>query len=962
MAVEDLDFETWKITNLPGRGIRRGTARVAAFSLAMPQSGVNSLVLNVSGRAVPFSSMAFPVRAAYNAEMRALPGAEIDCWLHDGGLVITASDRAARALRLAFHQRRRAEGLSAWPAPAILDWTSFVRSAWEERAVDGRMLLNSTQEQSLWADIVGNERHLAAILEGPRHRLAAMAMRAHELLCSYAPRYLRETSRIGWDQDAGAFSGWLSAFDKLCRDSSLVSPSRTPLELIPILQADPTSRPSLLAAGFDRLLPIQKNLFDAWGAWQEPAEGAPAIEPHFYKSPDEQTELHACALWCRHQLAADPHARLLVVTQDIASRRGEIERAFLRFDPPGTPPLFEFSLGIPLSQVPLVHSAHLLLRWLDGSLQEKEVDWLLSTGFSTVSPQESAALQAHMRALRRHSLERPEWTLQAFVDQRQNSNALPGAWTQRISMARRHLKNSGGTRQSPLDWAALIPPLLDQVALPGERRLSSDEFQALRRWQQAIDTCGSLGFDGRRISWMDFLASLDRTLEETLFAPESTNAPIQIAGPAESAGLTADAIWFLGADEDTWPPAGSAHPLLPIQIQRESAMPHASPRHDWELAQAITSRLLTAAPLIHFSCAGQKKDGETRPSRLISQLAGTPQPLPSDLIPSILQAPITVRVEDESRVPFSPGAIHSGASVLTAQSQCPFKAFATARLAAQGWRPAEAGLTAAQRGQLLHAVLHAIWDGPPKGFRSLNDLRNLTDLAAFVDGHVQTVLRDKMPAGARDRMPQRYLELEGLRLTRLVTEWLQYEAARFPFTVAETEADRTISLAGLTFKVRLDRIDRLNDGSLLVIDYKSGHVSSKSWQLPRPDDVQLPLYAGFALDRDQVLGGLVFAKIRPGDQEFAGHVGNAGATLFAGLNGNSSLIKAALTAEQLIDWKECIEQLATDFLAGRADVNPRDNPRPCDRCDLQALCRILERQDVLQAQNECDECEELADE
>ena len=36
-----------------------------------------------------------------------------------------------------------------------------------------------------------------------------------------------------------------------------------------------------------------------------------------------------------------------------------------------------------------------------------------------------------------------------------------------------------------------------------------------------------------------------------------------------------------------------------------------------------------------------------------------------------------------------------------------------------------------------------------------------------------------------------------------------------------------------------------------MIDYKSGDVSPKSWELPRPDDVQLPLYAGFALDRER---------------------------------------------------------------------------------------------------------------
>jgi ATP-dependent helicase/DNAse subunit B len=220
---------------------------------------------------------------------------------------------------------------------------------------------------------------------------------------------------------------------------------------------------------------------------------------------------------------------------------------------------------------------------------------------------------------------------------------------------------------------------------------------------------------------------------------------------------------------------------------------------------------------------------------------------------------------------------------------------------------------------------------------------------------VQRAFRDEMPTAVRERMPRRYLELEARRLTRLVTEWLQYEATRLDFTVAETEADRPISLAGLTFTVRLDRIDRLNDGTMLVIDYKSGAVTPRSWQLPRPDDVQLPLYAGFAMAKEEELGGFVFAKMRAGDQAFAGHVADAGATLFAGLNGTSALIKSPLTAERLIDWKQCIEQLAQDFLAGRADVNPRQNPQPCERCDLHALCRIQENQNILDDQNELED-------
>jgi probable DNA repair protein len=435
-----------------------------------------------------------------------------------------------------------------------------------------------------------------------------------------------------------------------------------------------------------------------------------------------------------------------------------------------------------------------------------------------------------------------------------------------------------------------------------------------------------------------------------LFAPESSDAPIQITGPAESAGLDADALWFLGADEEAWPASGSAHPFLPVHVQREFAMPHASARHDWDLAESITKRLLQSAPIVNFSYASQKPDAETRPSRLVARFAGLPLPLPSQLIATRAEMKLTVPFADASRVPFPPGKIRGGSAVLTSQSQCAFKAFATARLGAQSWEPAEFGLSAAQRGLLLHAVLHDIWAGPPNGLRSLDDLLALSNLNSFVENHVRRVLRDKLPDGTADRMPRRYLELEATRLRRLVTEWLAYEATRIPFTIAETESARTVHIADLGLDLRLDRIDRLGDGSMLVIDYKTGDVSPKAWELPRPDDVQLPVYAGFALNEQ--LGGLVFAKIRAGDFEFAGRVTDANATLFSNLKRTAVLVKRPLTTEQLSEWKSYIEHLARNFVSGRADVDPREYPGTCERCGLHALCRIHENRSQSESEDE----------
>ena len=894
-----------------------------------------------------------PSTTAYNAGMGVLAAIETDAWLREGGQVVTASDRATRALAAAFHRGHQAEGLAAWPAPNILDWKSFASTAWEQRTAGPRLLLNPAQEEALWVEIAGTDRSLATLLEGPRHRLAALAMEAHELLCTYVPKLLRTSVRVAWQQDAAAFSGWLTAFDEACRTESLISPSRLPHELIPLLKADPEKRPPLLLAGFDRILPIQRSLFDAWGEWHEAAKGEPADEIYFHEAADFSAELTASAIWCGRKLMNQPDARLLVVTQATSTRRGEIERAFLRH----TGPSFEFSLGIPLSQVALARAAHLLLRWLDGPLDEQELDWLLSTGYAAAYSQESAALQSYMRALRGFGLERTQWTLAAFLGERCASELLPAQWRERVTAAQRLLAGFARRAQSPLDWAELVPRLLEELHFASARSLVSIEYQAIRRWQQAVESCGSLGFDGCRISWKDFLSQLGRALDETLFAPESRNAPIQIAGPAESAGLTADAVWFLGADEDAWPANGTTHPLLPIEVQREARMPHATPQLDWELAEAITRRILASAQEAHFSYAEQNETAETRPSRLIVQLAGEACVLPPDLKAPDAPAPLTVSFEDRSRIPFPPGKVKGGSNVLTAQSQCPFKAFATARLNAQGWMPAEAGLTAKQRGNLLHAVLHSIWAGKPEGIRSHADLASLTDLEAFVAGHVQRALARELRPHQRELMPRSYLELEELRLTKLVTEWLKYEASRVPFEVADTEVNRTVALAGLTLDLRLDRVDRLKDGSLLVIDYKSGYVSPNAWELPRPEDVQLPLYAGFALDREQErLGGLVFAKVRAGDLEFAGRVFDPAATLSAGLNARSSLAKNELTLDQLLEWRECIEHLAIDFIDGKAEVNPRETVKTCERCGLQTLCRIQERE--AQLENEDDSSNE----
>lgn len=875
--------------------------------------------------------------------MGSAQASEIDAWVRAGGVVVAASERARRALLAQYHRARRGEGLSAWNTPPIYDVAGFVREQWD-RCADGRLVLNALQEEAIWRGIIAEQNPTAALLRAPLRRFAAMAMKAHELLCAYAPRFLEPRARNGWRQDAEAFSGWLAAFEEQCRSGALLSAARLPLELAERLKSESVERAPLMLVGFDRRMPAQDRLFEAWGTWRRLENGPRATEMHSHAALDLNAELEACATWCRRRMEAQPDARILVITQDAARRRGEIERAFLRHANAEPSFRFEFSLGVPLESVSVVRSAALVLRWLSGPLDEFEIDWLFSNSFATAGPREAAGLQAFLRELRRRNLQQMSWTLDALCARQPRVRvALPGDWVARMTAAQQRLAAARQRTGGALEWAALAADLLKAVGWPGYRQPGSIEFQAAQRFEGVLDACASLGFHGREVEWPDFLAELSDALAETLFAPESEDAPILIAGPAESAGLTADAIWFLGAHEDAWPGRGSMHPLLPAEVQRNAGMPHASAQSDYDLAQTITERLAASAEEICFSYPRLDGDVETRESRLVAAVA----PTPISVAASARDAaePGTVQVEDAPANAIAPGAVRGGAALLTAQSQCGFRGFATARLEAEMWEAAEPGLTPMERGQLLHEVLHSVWAGQPSGLLNRDDLRAVADLRAFVRGHVERAIDDPKFRALRDEKPARFIALEGERLTQVVTRWLEYERERMPFEVAETEFATTANVEGLSFQVRLDRVDKLADGRMFVIDYKTGNVTPKAWELPRPDDVQLPLYAGFAVPQDWDVAGLAFAKIRAGEVCFSGCVKDAESAI-GRVQNIGSLKNNSLREDTLDAWREAIERLARDFLAGRADVDPREPEQTCKRCGLQTVCRIHEQPDT----------------
>ncbi len=888
--------------------------------------------------------------------------------LRRGATVVAASPRAARALHLRFAEVQSTAGQTVWPTPLIYDWDSWLRNLWRDHAFstdDAPIFLTPLQERTLWTRA---QRDDAALVISP-DLMAALAMEAWSLLSAWKAHSSRQLSWGSNDTqtDAERFRHWAATFERECARHGWLSASDLESTLASIHgnAAGLKLPPEILLVGFDRITPAQRDFLAALESNGITVAEA-GSEPLFYQQDthrswivanDRRNEVAACASWARDLLLENPTANIAVIVPGVADARGEIDRTFRRILMPATEDVrhpsslmpWEFSLGQPLADIPAIRAALLLLRWITAPLHEEEISWLMLSGFVADTVTNHLALAQHDARQRRYGLLSPERSLVTW------RNALAGLSALRslhlhfgdLLRAAESNKVRDGSRQ-PSAWTDLAPLLLDRVGWPGPRTADSVQYQALLRWQRLLDEMALLDFDGARYDYDDFIALLERHARETIFAPESYDAPIQVMGPFESSGQQFDAIWFMGTDDAAWPPHGRFHPLLPPALQRQFAMPHATPDDDWSLAHAVTSRLLASAPRIVFSFAQRDKDAELRPSPLISAL------FPADAcpqstttfgpVPQPYSTPSLDTIADDSgALPWPHEQNAGGADVLKRQAACPFQAFAAKRLRASPLEDTEWGLSPGTQGSLLHDVMFRLFSSAgPGSIRNRDDLANAIaakTLPGILAAQVDAALNARFGSAPADPWQQACLAAEKRRLLARIDEWLRIEAERQPFTVEACEQRLDdVHIGDLRLNLRADRIDLLADGSRLLLDYKTGRVSPAAWQGDRPSDPQLPLYAAYG--NVENVSGILFARIRAGETGFEGRVRDARSQLLADQGARTVLVTDPYSDSMRDEWARALENLAEEFLAGQAAVDPR--PHACDQCHFQALCRIAE--------------------
>ncbi len=671
---------------------------------------------------------------------------------------------------------------------------------------------------------------------------------------------------------------------------------------------------------------------------------------------DASSEINACASWVAHQLENPGEQHIGVLTEQDLPFRQDLEHALneqLKHTQ-NTPVMSSLGSGA-LTERGIVRDALGFLSLNQEMVQSETVCQLLHSSYIVGHAEEREPrihLQKFLRRYKPARMPSPEiGQLMQESDANYSCPLIGAALLQNRSLARRL-----GERSSGDQWAALFRQQLANLGWPGNQ-LTGEEHEIAEAFLSRLDVLASMSMLADNVPVGVALTQLRTLCLHT--SPDSvrnTASQVSVYTLEEAAGLHFDKLWITGFDDQHWPAAANPSAFIPHSLQREWEIPASNSDVQHKAAQAIFS-ILQASTTDEIICSHHElaEDREYRVSPFAQGFTEI-KPQAESVAPDTYSDELEL-VADSPPIPLQECETpRGGQAILSDQSMCAFRGFATHRLSAEALEPFTEGLNAADRGSALHKALESCFQSIPDS-TALSQLseKNLRPIVAAAANLGVSYLQKRHP----HTMTPRFCELEQQRLSNLIQGFISLELERPEFAVLAQEQSQRWQHGALQLTLKIDRIDRLADGSLAIIDYKSGKYTSgvTDWLSERPENMQLPLYLTVASSNlDVPVSALVIAQV------------NAAEITYKGISATDQVHKKIKPIEEVqkidCDWHELSQRwqtLVTDtldaFTAGTLQVDPVKPPGTCRYCNLHSFCRINELQQELGFAEEEEELE-----
>lgn len=461
-------------------------------------------------------------------------------------------------------------------------------------------------------------------------------------------------------------------------------------------------------------------------------------------------------------------------------------------------------------------------------------------------------------------------------------------------------------------------------------------LQFLSSWQQQGSVIGEISFNEYAQMVQQFLAQV------TVRKRYGTHPRLFICGALEARLKKHDRVIIAGANEGVWPRKYTPDPWLNPAMEEKVGLPSV------EMAVGLSSQ-----DFVHLACSEEvfitraiKQGGEeTVPSRFLTRLVVA---LPSGYTQAVSRGENWLELIRESKkqklemlaretaVSHPPKTNRPGewsASFTKDMMQCPYKAYISKILKLEKMDGYEELPSAADKGNLFHDCLEALFTGETKFSQPINTQTQEQALA-----HLLHISQQKFEQALKTS-PATYA-MWWPRFTKIAEDFIQQMAeldAQGRQPVFFEREGRVALNSGITLKARADRIDTTPEGAILV-DYKTG-------QPPSVKDARYGMEPQIAVEAVIMEKGGYGSNLHCADAEFWQLKGSGDEGLIA----KSALGKKDDDTKKWIDDSiEGVEKLTTHFAQDNVDYKAISSgskfkpEKQCMYCDFAGICRFKE--------------------
>ncbi|MEK9777451.1 MAG: PD-(D/E)XK nuclease family protein [Methylophilaceae bacterium] len=823
---------------------------------------------------------------------------------YSSSTIICASSNLANDIRLTHKKQSQERIYKHQKVISLNQWLEEQYQTWCFNHPDSHYhrILNGIEEKFFWEKSIGKfiEKQVSDDFFGIdiEKDIAEFCIRANHAFTEFMVTDAEITKQKHY-REIKLFNQIRDDFNAELKRQRLISKDALIKEVIKIQNAgQPIKNERLIFIGFEFDKPIYKELIQLLGKCnhiERCIQNEDSANINYHQFNNVEDELNHISQWVK-KLIDGGAKKILIITPALAEFQSTLENKILRlaqteiFHDPRLESITTSTLRRPLTNEPSIRFITQLLRMpLKNIIATNE--WFEILTFTNWINQENFHQRQKIGEIIKES-KRKGFSIEGLMMFIKNHDDLEYQSTIQQLSSIDHFKTNIHKKQSPYLFNKLVLDLIDEIKWMKIYKLLPFEINILNSFYNVLNQISKFPID-EKISYQRYIEVLDYYLEKVMTSEDKPDAKITLSGFMEEQYLNYDAVWVANFNDTFWPEKKAFNPFLPKTIIEDHCIYDES--YFRQLTQYRINQAKTITSNFNLSCSHYYDDVPMMPSLNIMNF--------DKAIELINQEPYELMsyqdfLDDSESIAMTGDLIHikSGIKTLENHARCPAWSFYANRLGAE---PPMTDLfdevSQLDLGRLIHKTLELFW----KKNTELGNLKKLgvsklkEDLEKIIDPLLTQLINERpLLSSNQINSCKNYLMKRSLK-------WLEYEKNRESFEVILQEKNYEVTIKNIAFKIRIDRIDQLEDDTKIIIDYKTGAIPSRSELFnDRLTFLQLPIYGGYT--QEQNIKGVMVAHLNIHKNSFYGVTDDAVKI--------SPDFKGVINTPSISNWKDLIKQ------------------------------------------------------